>query len=225
VQSAGRDGRSRILVLEGGEELRGDELPIAVGQQPNTTDLGLDAAGVELDDKGAINVDDRLRTSAAGIFACGDVATRYQFTHIAAYEARIAVANALHDADRPIDERVVPWAVYTDPALAQVGLSDEAAREQGIEVITASLKIDQVERGLLVAQQAGMIKAVACRDSGELVGVAMVSPRADDLIHEAALAIRLRLRAGDIAGTIHAYPTFSQGLESVMGRLAEQITG
>lgn len=222
VKSARCNGRNRMLVLEGGEELAGDELLVAVGQHPNTSELGLEAAGVELDEKGAIKVDEQLRTSATGTFACGDVASRYQFTHIATYEAGIAVENALHNAGKSVDERVVPWAVYTDPALAQVGLTEAAARDQGIAIVTASLPLEQVERGLLVGQQAGLIKALACRDSGELLGVAMVSPRADDLIHEAALAIRLRLRARDIADTIHAYPTFSQGLEDVMRRLTAQ---
>ena len=146
---------------------------------------------------------------------------RYQFTHVACLRGRIAVKNALQDADTSIDERVVPWAVYTDPALAQVGMTEEQAADEQIEIVTASIGRRCRARSA-GWQQAGLLKAIARRDSGELLGVSMVSPRADDLIHEATLAIRLRLCAGDIAETIHAYPTFSQGLEDLMKQLAEK---
>lgn len=221
-----RDGDARIVTILRGakrEELRAEQILVAVGTQPNVEDLGLEAAGVELTEAGQIKVDTQLRTTAGQIYACGDVATRYQLTHIAIYEARIAVANALRDAAQTIDERVVPWAVYTEPALAQVGLTEHEAGEQGIAIVSATVPVAEIERGLLVEQQAGLIKAIARRDGGELLGVSLLSPRADDLIHEAALALQQRLPVTALADTIHAYPTFSQGLQQVALALAEQI--
>jgi len=222
-----REGRQRIVTLvqdEQATDVRVDEVLIAIGIQPNADTLNLAAAGVDLDDKGQIKVDEQLRTSAPGIYACGDVATRNPFTHIAVYEAGIAVENALRQGNRAIDERVVPWAVYTEPPLAHVGMTEKEAREAGHEIVVAQIPLNEVERGLLVEQQAGLIKAIAERESGELLGVEIVSPRADDMIHEAALAIRKRLSVRDVADTIHAYPTFSQGIEQVAQELAKALT-
>lgn len=226
VQTVRRQGDQRVVTFERAgrsQQARGQQLMVAIGTQPNVESLNLAAAGVELTEHGSIKVDDQLRTSAPTIYACGDVATQYQFTHIATYEAKIAVANALHAAARPIDERVVPWAVYTEPSLAHVGLTEQEARDQGIAVVSATLPVSEIERSILVSAQAGLIKAVARRDTGELLGVDIVSTRADDLIHEAALAIRLRLSVRDLADTLHAYPTFSEGLQEVTRQLAAQL--
>lgn len=226
VQAVRRQGDQRIVTFQHGgksQQIHAQQLMVAIGTQPNVEALNLAAAGVELTEQGLIKVDDQLRTSAPTIYACGDVATQYQFTHIAAYEAKIAVDNALNNAARPIDERVVPWAVYTEPALAHVGLTEQEARDQQIAVVSATLPVSAIERSILVSAQAGLIKAIAQRDSGELLGVDIVSPRADDLIHEAALAIRLRLSVRDLADTLHAYPTFSEGLQEITRQLAEQL--
>lgn len=223
VERVRREADQRVARLKGGQELRASQLLVAIGTQPNVESLELEAAGVELTEQGSIKVDDQLCTSVPSIYACGDVATRYQFTHIAIYEAKIAVANALKQAGRSIDERVVPWAVYTEPTLAHVGLTEQEAREQQIEAVSATLSISEIERSLLSRQQTGLIKALARRGGGELLGVEIVSERADDLIHEAALAIRLRLSVRDVAGTLHAYPTFSEGLERIAQQLADQL--
>lgn len=226
IRSIERHGDTRIVTICAGdreETLHAAEVLVAVGPQPNTEDLNLEAAGVKLNDKGALEVDDQLRTSVPHIYACGDVATKYNFTHIASYESQIAAHNAVYNTNTTIDERVVPWAVYTEPSLAQVGLTEQQAREQQIEIVSAALPIREVERSLLVEQQQGLIKAIARKNNGELLGVSIVAARADDLIHEAALAVRLRLSVRAIAGTIHAYPTFSQGLQQVMDQIASQI--
>lgn len=207
------------------EQRSATHLLVASGTQANVESLNLTAAGVELTEQGSIKVDEQLRTSAPTIYACGDVATRYQFTHIANYEAKIAVANALKQAGQRIDERVVPWAVYTEPTLAHAGLTEQEARDQQIDIVTATFSVGDLERSVLVAEPAGLVKAVARRDSGELLGVDIVSARADDMIHEAALAIRLRLSVRDIAGTLHSYPTFSEGLQQVTQQLADQLDG
>jgi pyruvate/2-oxoglutarate dehydrogenase complex dihydrolipoamide dehydrogenase (E3) component len=225
ITAARRDGDDCVLEIDGGsEKLSFTHLLIAAGIQPNTDNLDLDRAGVQVTDKDSIKVDEQLRTTAEGIWAVGDVATKHPFTHIAAYEAGIAVENAIQQAGKPVDERVVPWAVYTDPSLAHVGMTEKEAREQGIAIVTATIEVGDVERSLLAEQQAGMIKLVARREGGELLGADIVSQRADDMIHEAALAMQQRLPVRAIAATIHAYPTWSQGLQQAAATLAEQIS-
>lgn len=225
VASIQRNGDGYQVVLKNTEptQLQASHILVATGTQPNTQDLNLGAAGIELTDKGLIKVDEQLRTTADGIYACGDVATHYQFTHIADYEAKLAVANALQNAGQVVDERVVPWAVYTQPTLAHVGQTEQQVREQGIDYVTAQLAVNEIERSLLVEQQAGLFKALVERKSGRLLGVSIVSERADDLIHEAALAMRNNLPVQAIANTIHAYPTFSQGVQQVAAQLAAKL--
>ncbi|PLS77190.1 MAG: hypothetical protein CYG59_25065 [Chloroflexi bacterium] len=206
VRAVRRAGDEVQVVLTGSDpaQLCGSHILVAAGTQPNTEDLNVAAAGIELTDKGAIKVDEQLRTSADGIYACGDVATHYQFTHVADYEAKLAVANALQNAGRTVDERVVPWAVYTEPTLAQVGLAEQQARKQGIDYVTAQVPVSEIERSLLVEQPAGLFKAIAERRGGRLLGAAIVSERADDIIHEAALAIQHHLPVQALAATLHA---------------------
>ncbi len=107
--------------------------------------------------------------------------------------------------------------------MAHVGLTEQAARDQGLQLLVECVSLQDVERGLLVEAQAGLIKAVARRDTGEVLGVEIVSKRADDLIHEAALAVWLRASVRDVAAMIHAYPTFSEGLQQVMRQLAAHL--
>ncbi len=118
---------------------------------------------------------------------------------------------------------MVTWAVYTEPNLAQVGLSDQQAREQRIDYVSAQLPVSEIERSLLVEQQAGIFKAIAERCTGWLLGVAIVSERADDNIHEAALAIQHNLPVQALAATLHAYPTFGQGLQQVAAQLVMEV--
>lgn len=224
INAARRDDDECVLELaDDAEELRFTHLLIAAGTQPNSDTLDLDRAGVEVTAKGSIKVDEQLRTTAEGVWAVGDVATEHPFTHIAAYEAGIAVENAIRQAGKAVDERVVPWAVYTDPPLAHVGMTETEAREQRIDVLTATIAVSDVERSLLVEQQAGMITLLARRENGELLGADIVSPRADDMIHVAALAMQHRLSVRAIADTIHAYPTFSQGLQQAAAELASKL--
>lgn len=221
-----RDGTRRVVVLKdrGRTEITGAQLLVAAGTQPNTDQLSLEAAGVELTDKGAIKVDEHLRTTARGIYACGDVATRYQFTHVALYEAKLAVANALGGKRQSVDERVVPWAVYTDPALAHVGLSEREAREQFDDIVVASVQMEEIERSLVEEAPAGLAKLIARKSTGELVGAEILCAGADNLIHEAALAIHKRLKVRDIAETLHAYPTYAEALQKAAEQLVERST-
>ena len=223
ITSVERTG-DEIVLTHDGDTTQVSHLLVAGGTRPNTDFLALDQAGVELDDDGAIIVDDELRTTNRHIWAAGDVTGRRQFAHVAAYEAEIAVANALENAHRPNDQRVVPWAVYTGPTLAHVGLSEAEARKQELPIVVATLPLaEAAERALLVAAPPGLLKAVAHRDSGVLLGMTIVAPAADTMIHEAALAVQCKLTVKQIAETIHANPTWSQAVQAVSQQLAEQM--
>lgn len=223
-----RDGQRRVATISSDgkdQEVAAAEVLVAVGTRPNTDGLGLDRAGVKLADNGAIEVDDRLRTNVAGIYACGDVSSRFQFAHVANYEGEIAARNAVCGADESIDERVVPWAIYTEPALGHVGMTEHEAQEQQIPCVSVTTTMDAIERSLLEERQDGMIKLVARRDSGVLLGAAIVGPRADDMIHQVALALQHQLTARDLADLIFGYPTYSQIVHEAAKSLVEVLDG
>lgn len=219
VERVEKDGDAKVLVAEGrdGKEVRIEavELLAATGREPKTDDLGLDAAGVELKD-GWVGVDDTLRTSAANIWAVGDCTGKFLFTHVADYHAGI-VAHNLFDQDDPkrTDYRVLPWVTFTDPEVARVGVTEAEARDQEKNVKVSRLDFSDVERAHMMLEQRGMIKVVA-DDEGRILGATVLGPHADDLIHEFTLAMHAELKAGDLAGMIHAYPTLSEAVGGSM---------
>lgn len=192
---------------EGAYEVAVDEILVATGRQPNVADLALENAGVEYGRAG-IGVDARMRTSARHIYACGDCCGPLPLMHAAEYQAGIVLANAVFRWPKKADYGVIPWATYTDPELAQVGLIESAARERGFHVQVARFPFEHVDRALTEGRESGQAKLVVHR--GRLVGASILGPHAGELIHEAAMAIRTRARIGTIAGMVQAYPTLSQ---------------
>jgi pyruvate/2-oxoglutarate dehydrogenase complex dihydrolipoamide dehydrogenase (E3) component len=191
--------------------VEGDAILIAAGKRPRVEGMGLEAAGVQYDRKG-IKVDRMMRTTNPRIFACGDVTGGFPFTHMAEYEAGLVVTNALVPLiRRKADDRVVPWCTFTDPELAQVGLTEEQAREQlgekGYRVWRYS--IGQNDRHIIERETRGLIKLIT-RPGGRILGCTLLSPNAGDLIHEYALALKKNLTVKDISGMIHVYPTQAQ---------------
>lgn len=210
VQSVARveDGKLvRCNGPEGAQELVVDEILVATGRQPNVRDLTLENAGVDYG-RGGIGVDARLRTSAKHIFACGDCCGPYPLTHAAEHQAGVVIANAVFRWPKKIDYRVLPWATYTDPELAHVGLTEAAAREQGLEVQVARFAFKDVDRALAEGHERGQAKLIVHR--GRIVGASILGPHAGELIHEAVLAMQTRAKVGSIVGMVHAYPTLSQ---------------
>ncbi len=224
IKQVRRERERRIIIAARDGDRREDTVThilVAAGQEPNTDTLDLDQARVKCKQDGSIEVDDYLRTSAPHIYACGDVIGGYQLAHVAEYEGKLAVGNALSRTQQRSDQRVVPWVVFTSPPLAHIGMLESEASAQQIPFVVAQLPVSSVERALLVEMQTGCIKALAHRHTGELLGVEIVSYGADDLIHEAALALKLHASVHDIADVIHAFPTFSQGL----GLIATELVG
>jgi dihydrolipoamide dehydrogenase len=207
VENARRDGDSRQLFLTNGASVECERILVAAGRRPAVFGLGLDEAGVEHNAK-AVVVDARLRTSQRHIYAVGDVCGPYQFTHMAEYQAGIVLASLLFRVPRKVDYRVIPSVIYTDPEAAQVGLTEEQAQAQGIRYEIARFPINEIDRAITDGNDAGFIKILIAR--GRVAGASLVSAHAGELIHELALAMQVKAKAGDISRLIHAYPTLSQ---------------
>ncbi|MBI4493937.1 MAG: FAD-dependent oxidoreductase [Chloroflexi bacterium] len=200
-----------IAVAVGDAEHVGDALLVAVGRRPNVAGLGLERAGVEHTGKG-IPVDARLRTNQKHIYACGDVTGALQFTHHAAWQGFVAARNALLPGSSRGSPDAVPWVVFTEPEVAQVGLTEQEARERWGAVLVARWPIERVDRAQTAGEQRGLLKLVA-RQSGKLVGATMVASAGGELINELALALERGLTLSDLASTMHAYPTYGFGIQ------------
>ena len=211
VMVGGETGRIRLQIslADGTEQwLEGTHLLVATGRHGNVENLGLEAAGVELD-HGRITTDKRLRTANRDIYACGDVVGPYQFTHMAEHHAGIALRNALFHIPAKIEERVIPWCTFTDPELARVGLSETQAKAQGIDYQAYTFPFHEVDRAITDNETEGLAKIITA-PNGRLLGAAIVGPNAGELIHEYVLALSRNLKVGDLANVIHIYPTLAQ---------------
>jgi mercury(II) reductase len=190
-----------------------DQVLITTGRTPNIEDLGLAENGVAITPKGAIVVDDRMRTTRAGVYAVGDVTGRDQFVYMAAYGAKLAAKNALNGDTLRYDNSAMPAIVFTDPQVASVGLTEVAARAAGHEVHVSTIGLDQVPRALAARDTRGLIKLVADTGNGRLLGAHILAPEGADSIQTAALAIRQGLTVDDLADTIFPYLTTVEGLK------------
>ncbi|MDY6981215.1 MAG: FAD-dependent oxidoreductase [Pseudomonadota bacterium] len=184
-----------------------DKILVATGRRPNIEGLDLETVGVETTSRG-IAVDRRLRTTQKHIYACGDVAGPYAFTHLAEYQAGIVISNAVFRVPKKADYRILPWVTYTDPELARVGLTEQQAREQGIKHTVLRFDFNEVDRALTERETAGRVKLITRK--GKILGASILGPQAGELIHELVLAMQSGAKIGDISATIHAYPTLAQ---------------
>lgn len=205
VENIGDSIRLAFESHEQGHDITVDKLLVAAGRTPNIEGLDLERAGVEYGRRG-IKVDDRLRTTNPRIFAAGDVASEYQFTHAADFMARIVIGNALFFGRAKASALTIPWATYTEPELAHVGMSADDLENQGIAYSTHTIRLDTVDRAILDGEDEGMIKVHADR-RGRILGATVVAAHAGDLIGEISLAMTNDLRLGQVAKAIHPYPT------------------
>lgn len=211
VRGVRHDGRAFELETGAGT-LQGDRLLVATGRRPNTAGLYLAAAGVAVDASGAIVVDDHLRTSAPHIYAAGDCTNAPQFVYVAAAAGTRAAIN-MTGGDAALDLSVVPAVVFTDPQVATVGLSEEAAARLGIAAESRTLTLDNVPRALADFDTRGFIKLTAERGSGRLLGAQVLAAAAGEIIHTAALALRHRMTVAELAGELFPYLTLAEGLK------------
>jgi pyruvate/2-oxoglutarate dehydrogenase complex dihydrolipoamide dehydrogenase (E3) component len=211
ITGAARRGAEVVVRYEVGGvagEAVGDQILVGVGRAPNVDGLGLEAAGVRFARHGVV-VDDQLRTSNPRIFAAGDVASRFQFTHTADALARIVIQNALFGTfgTKKASALTVPWCTYTTPEIAHVGLSERAAAERGITVTTLTIPLAEVDRAVLDGEDDGFLRVHLRAGGDKLVGATLVAARAGDMISELTLAMTAGLGLGAVANTIHPYPT------------------
>ncbi len=207
ISGVRREGNSRQLQLEDGSTVESDLILAAAGRRPCIRNMGLEEAGVVFSNKG-ITVDRRLRTSQKHIFAVGDVAGPYQFTHMAEYQAGIALANIVFRIPKKTDYRVVPRVVYTDPEVAAVGLTEAEADEQGVNYQLARFSMADVDRAITDGEESGFLKILISK--GRILGASLVGPHAGELIHELALAMKVNARVKNITDLVHAYPSYAQ---------------
>ncbi|MDI1313819.1 FAD-dependent oxidoreductase, partial [Prosthecobacter sp.] len=191
-----------------------DHLLVAVGRAPNVEGLGLETVGVEFDKKG-VKVDDRLQTTNPRIYACGDICSPYQFTHAADFMARIVIQNTLFFGRAKASALTIPWATYTSPEIAHVGLYEKDAKEKGIEVTTFTQELAKVDRAILDGETQGFAKVHVRKGSDQIVGATVVAAHAGDMISEITLAMKGGIGLGTIASVIHPYPTQAEAIRKL----------
>ena len=229
LQVARRGSDVEVTVRDGGGEhaVSGDQLLVATGRSANVEGLGLDTIGVRVEEDG-IAVDSHLRTSVSGIFAAGDVTGTLPFTHVAAYQGRLAAHNAF-ERQQAASYRVIPWVIFTEPEIAHVGLTEpEARRAHGDAVRVATLPFTAVDRALITQRPRGLIKVITSgrpllghAGGGTIIGAHIAGPGAGDLIHEFVVGMQVRAFAGRLAQAVHAYPSMSVGVQQAVARLFE----
>ncbi|MBI1191526.1 MAG: mercury(II) reductase [Tepidisphaera sp.] len=185
----------------------------ATGRRPNTAGMGLEEVGVDLDRSGFVVVNDVLQTSVPGVYAAGDVIGDPEFVYTAAYEGALAAENAINGDARRRDYTALPWVVFTDPQLAGVGLDEQQAEEQGIEVEVATLPLSHVPRSLAARDTRGFIKLIRDRATDRLVGGRILAPEGSELLMEIALAIRYGITVEQIRSSFHPYLTLGEGVK------------
>ncbi len=216
IQSVERsNGEHRVHAeINGKEEVcTGEQLMIATGRRPNTAELGLENAGVEVGKRGEILVNEHLQTANPDIYAAGDCIGDPMFVYVAAYAGGLAAENALANAGRIYDLFALPRVTFTDPAIASVGLSEKQAIAQGFKVKTSVLDLKNVPRALAARDTRGVIKLVAEAETGRLLGAHVLADEAGEVIQEATLAIRFGLTVKDIIETFHPYLTMVEGVK------------
>jgi pyruvate/2-oxoglutarate dehydrogenase complex dihydrolipoamide dehydrogenase (E3) component/uncharacterized membrane protein YdjX (TVP38/TMEM64 family) len=214
-------GEKRLVVRQGAQEIAVpfDALLCAVGRTARVTGYGLEELGIPLTPRGTIETNDHLQTRYPNIYAVGDVAGPFQFTHTAAHQAWYAAVNALFGRFRKFraDYRVVPWTTFTDPEVARVGLSESDAQAQGIAVEVTRYGIDDLDRAIADGTAHGFVKVLTVPGKDRILGVTIVGEHAGDLLAEYVLAMKHGLGLNKILGTIHTYPTLSEANKYAAG--------
>ena len=210
-----REGRRVVSLERDGrpEAIEADQILVATGRRPNTVGLGLERADIATTERGAIRVDDTLRTTNPRVWAAGDVTGHPQFVYVAAYEGGLAARNALHGDGQKVDLTALPRIIFTSPVIAAVGLTDEQAAASGIACSCRVLPLSAVPRALVNRDTRGFVKIVAEAASRRILGVTMVAEGAGDVIQAAVYAVRFGLTTDQVAATWAPYLTFAEGFK------------
>jgi dihydrolipoyl dehydrogenase len=201
----------RVTTEKGVEQIEADVVLVAVGMKPRSRGIGLEEIGVAIDSRGFVTTDDQCKTNVPGIYAVGDVSGPPMLAHKASKEGEVA-AEVIAGKAAGKDWVTVPNIVFTDPEIASVGLTEQAAKEQGLSVKVGRFPFAALGRAMSIRETDGFVKVVTATDSGRVVGIHIVGPAASDLISEGALALELAATAEDLALTIHPHPTLGEAL-------------
>lgn len=230
--AGGSDGL--MLRTQDGRSVTADAVLCALGRAPVTDGLELECAGVELDDRGFVQVDEHLETTAPGVYAVGDIAGDLQFTHAGYEMGGLAVGNALgRGRSSSWSTRALPWVTFTEPEVGRVGLSEAQAHERyGEQAKVAYLPLAETDRGRLSGHTEGFVKLIAgprrllrSVGGGELIGATVVAPAGGELVHEAALLMRTYGFTGRLAQTVHAYPSWAMALRQAAAQFFREEGG
>jgi pyruvate/2-oxoglutarate dehydrogenase complex dihydrolipoamide dehydrogenase (E3) component/uncharacterized membrane protein YdjX (TVP38/TMEM64 family) len=221
IRFSNEAGEKYLHVEHEGEEkaLPFDAVLVAVGRQANTDNLGLETLALPTDPDGTIQTNELLQSRYPNIYACGDVAGPYQFTHTAAHQAWYAAVNALFGFLKSfkVDYRVIPWCTFTSPEVARVGLNEQEADSQGIDYEVTRYGIDDLDRAIADSADEGYVKVITASGSDRILGVTIVGQHAGELIAEYVLAMKHGLGLNKILGTIHIYPTMAEANKFAAG--------
>jgi pyruvate/2-oxoglutarate dehydrogenase complex dihydrolipoamide dehydrogenase (E3) component len=207
------DGQVRVTV-GGGRELAGDEVLAALGRVPATRDVGLEAAGVELDERGFVRVDAHLRSAEPHTFAVGDDNGGPQFTHVSLDDYRIVKAN-LDGGGRTRDDRLIPYCVFLDPELGRVGLTEREARRRGDDIRVVKMPASAVPRAKTLGETRGLLKAVVERDSDRILGAAILAAHGGEVVTVIQAAMLGGLPSATLRDAVLAHPTMAEGLNQL----------
>ncbi len=222
---AADDGVTLSIMKNGAVvKVTAEQVLVTTGRTPNTAGLELEEAGILLTPNGGIDVDDRMRTSKAGIYAAGDVTGRDQFVYMAAYGAKLAALNAMNGDSLIYDNSAMPWVVFTDPQVAGVGLSEATARHSGFKTKISMVPLDQVPRALAARDTRGLIKLVADAKTDRLLGAQILAPEGADSIQTAVLALKHGMTAKALGETIFPYLTTVEGLKLAAQGFGKDVT-
>lgn len=217
-----RDGLEKVLHIEIGgrpQEVRVDEILLGVGRQPNVDGLNLEAASVHYDPPKGVTVNDYLQTSNPKIYAAGDICMDWKFTHAADWAARIVIQNALFSVAglgrRKLSSLIMPWCTYTHPEIAHVGFYEQDCKDRGVEFDTWIQPMHDVDRAIADGDTEGFVKVLTKKGSDTILGATIVASHAGDLITQITLAMKNELGLGDIAATIHPYPTQAEAIRKI----------
>jgi pyruvate/2-oxoglutarate dehydrogenase complex dihydrolipoamide dehydrogenase (E3) component len=190
-----------------------DQILLGAGRIPTVRDLGLEAAGVDFDEKQGVKVDHHLRTTNPRIYAAGDVCVPHKFTHVADATARLVTRNALFCGRSKYSSLIIPWCTYTDPEVAHVGMYAHDAREKGIEVTTFTVEFPEVDRALMEGDEGGFVKVFTRKGTDKILGATVVAAHAGEMISEITALMVAGKGLNSLSRTIHCYPTEAEAFK------------
>jgi pyruvate/2-oxoglutarate dehydrogenase complex dihydrolipoamide dehydrogenase (E3) component len=218
----GKEAEQIVVTLSDGSRVRGSHLLVALGRRPNTDDLGCEVGGVRLDQRGYVVADEYYATSAPGVYAVGDVLGGPQFTHTSWDDHRLLLDALMRPgASRRRSDRIIPYAVFTDPQLATVGLNEQEARRRGVKYEVATMPFGDVSRAIEVDETAGTMKILLDPWSEKILGASLVGAEVGELLHVFVVLMQAGAKARAIVDAEFIHPTFAEGLQALVMRLPQ----